>query len=302
LRDYHEIPLSYFTALWSSCENESQLSRFLSFPSTFCASMGPNPFNCGIKTVARKRDLMSPCFRVFGKSQFRANAGVLRLAIITFAQVKGGSGKTTAAMCTVAELVARGTSAAALDLDPNRPLGEFFQRVPELKQVEVAVPTSERRVSSLVRELSSRNDNVVIDLMGAATNDTQVAMALADLIIVPSQMSGTDLKCGVETWRQAAEAADISNRTIARAVLLARTSAGAVRPRVEGFLREQYERVGAHVLATSFGDRAVWKEMTYSAHIPHLHDRASNAAKNFISVFDEMMTLIGLRMAEANAA
>ena len=115
-----------------------------------------------------------------------------QVAIITFAQVKGGSGKTTAAMCTVAELVARGGTAAALDLDPNRPLSEFFRRVPELREVEVAVPSSDRRVSGLVRELASRHDNVVIDLMGAATNDTQVAMALADLVIVPSQMSGTD--------------------------------------------------------------------------------------------------------------
>jgi chromosome partitioning protein len=144
----------------------------------------------------------------------------------------------------------------------------------------------------LVRELATRHDNIVIDLMGAATNDTQVAMALADLVIVPSQMSGTDLKCGVETWRQAIEAAEISNRAIARGVLLARTSAGALRPRVESFLREQYKRVGAHVLATAFGDRAAWKEMTYSAHIPHLHDRDSNAARNFISVFEEMMALI----------
>ena len=214
------------------------------------------------------------------------------MAIITFAQVKGGSGKTTAAMCTVAELVARGTTVAALDLDPNRPLSEFFHRVPDLKHVEVGVPTSERRVSALVRELTTRHDNVVIDLMGAATNDTQVAMAVADLVIVPSQMSGTDLKCGVETWRQAAEAAEISNRNIARAVLLARTSSGATRPRVENFLREQYTRVGAHVLSSAFGDRAVWKEMTYTAHIPHLHDRNSNGAKNFIAVFDEMMSLI----------
>lgn len=228
--------------------------------------------------------------------------GNLHMAIITFAQVKGGSGKTTAAMCTIAELVARGDTVAALDLDPNRPLGEFFQRVPELQDVEAAVPTSERRVSSLVRELATRHDHVVIDLMGAATNDTQVAMALADLVIVPSQMSGTDLKCGVETWRQAAEAAEISNRSIARGVLLARTSAGALRPRVEAFLREQYKRVGAHVLTASFGDRAAWKEMTYSAHIPHLHDRESNAAKNFIAVFEEMMALIGSEATSAAAA
>jgi len=224
------------------------------------------------------------------------------MAIITFAQVKGGSGKTTAAMCTVAELVARGTSVAALDLDPNRPLGEFFGRVPELRDVAVSVPTSERRVSALVRELAARHDHVVIDLMGAATNDTQVAMALADLVVVPSQMSGTDLKCGVETWRQAAEAAEISNRRIARGILLTRTSAGALRPRVESFLREQYERVGAHVLLAAFGDRAAWKEMTYSAHIPHLHDRGSNAAKNFIAIFEEMMALIQSAAAAVAAA
>jgi chromosome partitioning protein len=224
------------------------------------------------------------------------------MAVITFAQVKGGSGKTTAAMCTVAELVARQTTVAALDLDPNRPLGEFFQRVDDLKHVEVAVPSNERRVSTLVRDLAKNHDNVVIDLMGAATNDTQVAMSVADLIIVPTQMSGTDLRCGVETWRQAEEAAEISRRPIARGVLLARTSSGAVRPRVEGFLREQYERVGAHVLSAAFGDRAVWKEMTYTTHIPHLHDRNSNAAKNFIAVFDEMMALIAALSPASTAA
>ena len=127
-------------------------------------------------------------------------------------------------------------------------------------------------------------------------------MALADLVIVPSQMSGTDRKCGVETWRQAVEAAEISNRTIAKGVLLARTSAGALRPRVEGFLREQYTRVGAYVLATSFGDRAAWKEMTYSAHIPHLHDRDSNAARNFIAVFEEMMELLRSAVPAVSAA
>lgn len=214
------------------------------------------------------------------------------MAIITFAQVKGGSGKTTTAMCTVAELVARNTTVAALDLDPNRPLGEFFARVPELHSVPVEAPTSDRRVSAIVRELASAHDHVVIDLMGASSNDTQVAMALSDLIVVPSQMSGTDLKCGVETWRQALDAAEVSNRTITTTVLLTRTSAGAVRPRVEAFLRQQYNRAGAHVLSAAFGDRAAWKEMTYSGYIPHLHDRSSNAAKNFIAVFDEMMALL----------
>jgi chromosome partitioning protein len=212
--------------------------------------------------------------------------------IITFAQTKGGSGKTTTAMCTVAELVARGSTVAALDLDPNRPLGGFFARVPELQDVQVAIPTPERRVSSLVRELAQAHEHVVIDLMGAATNDTQVAMSVADLIIVPSQMSETDFRCGMETWSQAAEAEEVTGRKIARAVLMVRTSSGAARPRVEGFLREQYEKQGARVMKAAFGDRAAWKEMSYSAHVPHLHDRGSSAAQNFVGIFDEMVELV----------
>ncbi len=214
------------------------------------------------------------------------------MAIITFAQTKGGSGKTTTAMCTVAELIVRGSTVAALDLDPNRPLGEFFARVPELKGVKVSIPSPDKRVSGLVKNLAQDHEHVVIDLMGAATNDTQVAMALADLILIPSQMSETDFRCGMETWSQAGEAEEVTKRPISRGVLLIRTSSGATRPRVEAFLREQYRKNGAHVLTTSFGDRAAWKEMSYSTHIPHLHERTSTAARNFIAVFDEIMSLI----------
>ena len=223
------------------------------------------------------------------------------MAIITFAQVKGGSGKTTLAKCTVAEFVARGRSVAAMDLDPNRPLGGFFARIPELARVEVAVPDGERRVSVLVRDLAARHDTVVIDLMGAATNDTQVAMALSDLVIVPSQMSEDDFRGGIETWRQVEEAEAVARRPIARGVLMVRTSSGAVRPRVEGFLREAYETAGARVLAASFGERTVWKEMSYANWVPPLHDRDSHAAQNFAAIFDEMQDLLAALPADAAA-
>jgi chromosome partitioning protein len=217
------------------------------------------------------------------------------MPIITFAQVKGGSGKTTLAKCTVAELAAREASVAALDLDPNRPLGRFFARIPELAGIEVAVPDGDRRVSHLVRDLAARHDHVVIDLMGAATNDTQVAMALSDLVVIPSQMSEEDFRGGIETWRQVEEAEAVARRPIARAVLMVRTSAGAVRPRVEGFLREAYAQAGAQVLAASFGDRTVWKEMSYAGWVPVLHERDGNAATNFAAIFDELMGVLAAR-------
>ena len=38
---------------------------------------------------------------------------------------------------------------------------------------------------------------------------TQVAMALSDLVVVPSQMSEDDFRGGIETWRQVEEAEEI---------------------------------------------------------------------------------------------
>lgn len=224
------------------------------------------------------------------------------MAIITFAQVKGGSGKTTLAKCMVAEFVARGASVAALDLDPNRPLGRFFAKVPELAAVEVATPDPQRRVSTLVRDLAARFDNVVIDLMGAATNDTQVALALSDLVVVPSQMSEDDFRAGIETWRQVEEAEAVARRRIARGVLLVRTASGAVRPRVEAFLREAYGQAGAHVLTAAFGERTVWKEMNYAGWVPPLHEREGNAAANFSAIFDELLALLASAAAEGTIA
>ncbi|MDR3401961.1 MAG: division plane positioning ATPase MipZ, partial [Chthoniobacter sp.] len=80
------------------------------------------------------------------------------MPILTLAQTKGGSGKTTTAEVLIAEFTQRGHSVAALDLDPNRPLSRFVTRAPALAGVEVALPTAEARVSDLIAALSARHD------------------------------------------------------------------------------------------------------------------------------------------------
>lgn len=220
------------------------------------------------------------------------------MAILTFAQSKGGSGKTTCTIATVAEFLARKQRVAIVDLDPGQPLATIYAQVKELAAIKIIVPPQDARLTKIVRDLSAEHDHIVIDLMGAATNETQIAMALSDLILIPSQLSGADLQCGLATWRQAQEAAEVTGRPIAAAVLMTRTASGAVRPRVEEHLRGQYAKHGVTVLGSAFGDRASWKEMAYSGIVPNLHDRESNASLNFQSIFDEMIALIGASKAQ----
>lgn len=213
------------------------------------------------------------------------------LPIITLAQTKGGSGKTTTAEVLIAEFVHRGYSVAAIDLDPNRPLGRFSARAAALSAVQVAVPNDDTRVSDLIASLSSRFDVTIIDLMGAATPDMMVAIGFSDLVIVPSQLSEPDVRCGIETWRMIQEVEQLGRREIAKSVLFTRTSP-ALRTRAQEHARKQYEKVGVKVLVNEFMERVAFKEMTFNGAAPNIQDRDSNAAKNVIAMFDEIVRLL----------
>ncbi len=213
------------------------------------------------------------------------------MPIITLAQTKGGSGKTTTAEVLIAEFAQRGLSVAAIDLDPNRPLGRFTARAPELSGVQIAVPNDNARVSDLIADLSRRFDVVIIDLMGAATPDMMVAIGFSDLVLVPSQLSEPDVRCGIETWRMIQEVERLGRREIAKAVLFTRTSP-ALRTRAQEHARRQYEKVGVRVLETEFMERVVFKEMTFNGAAPNIQDRESNAARNVISMFEEIIRLV----------
>jgi chromosome partitioning protein len=213
------------------------------------------------------------------------------LPIITLAQTKGGSGKTTMAEVLIAEFAHRGLSVAAIDLDPNRPLGRFIARAPALSGVRVAVPTESARVSDVIADLSGRFAAVIIDLMGAATPDMMVAIGFSDLVLVPSQLSEPDLRCGIETWRMIQEVEQLGRREIAKTVVFTRTSP-ALKTRAHEHARRQYEKVGVRVLETEFMERVVFKEMTFNGAAPNIQDRESNAAKNVITMFDEIIRLL----------
>ena len=213
------------------------------------------------------------------------------MPIITLAQTKGGAGKTTTAQVLVAEFVHRGMSVAAIDLDPNRVLSRFVARSRALEGVEVATPRDDVRVSDLIADLSKRYQAVVIDLMGGATPDMMVAIGFSDLVIVPSQVSEADVRCGIETWRMIQEVERLGRREIAKAVLFTRTPP-AIRTRAQEHVRKQYEKSGIPMLRSEFMERVAFKEMGFNGLPPNMTDREGNAARNVVAVCDEIFDLL----------
>lgn len=223
------------------------------------------------------------------------------MSVITLAQTKGGSGKTTTATCLVCECVHRGYRTAALDLDPSEALYNFVKRVPELAGVTNAKPANQRlhpeeTTGRLIHKLAREHDVVIVDLMGAETNDMTVAMGMADLVLIPSQFSLNDLTGGKRTWALAEQAEMTVRRGISKGILLTRAAPGSAVPTLERNVRAAYTSEGLRVLEEAFEDRVAFRNMTYSqketVFVPHLHDRESNAARNWLRIFEEILALL----------
>ncbi len=118
--------------------------------------------------------------------------------IITIAQQKGGSGKTTlAAHLAVAWSQKRGTRVAVLDVDPQGSLGEWFEAREE-HLGDAADNISFRTASGWgsrreARNLAKDHDFVIVDTPPKSDRDARPSIEAADLVAIPVQPSPVDL-------------------------------------------------------------------------------------------------------------
>lgn len=146
------------------------------------------------------------------------------MAVISVANAKGGSGKTTAAVLLATELVQRGARTALLDCDDLK-LAASWARAAGLG--DGLTLTDNVAASNLVghlKALRSSHEHIVIDLSGARDALVAFAAGLSDLVLVPVQGCAMDSRGAAHVLELVDLVSANAHKPINRAVVLSRVN------------------------------------------------------------------------------
>lgn len=182
------------------------------------------------------------------------------MPVISFANPKGGAGKTTSALLLACELADRGGSVVLVDADPEKWISQWAALPGKPGNIKVIGEVAEDTVVDVIDAAAAEAQFVIVDLEGTASLMVANAIGMSDLVIIPTQGATMDAKGAVKTLRLIRNQARMAKREIAHAVLLTRTSA-AVASRSLKNIREQLDAGGVEVFETSIVERAAYRDL-----------------------------------------
>lgn len=217
------------------------------------------------------------------------------MKIISFANAKGGSGKTTSAALLASGLCARGSNIALLDCDPLSPLYDWGQGAVSANAV-VARTVEPSKLMTEINRLKCRCDYAIIDLSGASAHMRALCFALSDLVLVPMQGSAMDARGASETIGLIKIVAENQRCVINTSVLLTRVSPLVVTNAVR-YAINIVHKLEVPLFGTPVVERSAYRDMfTSSANLLSTDQAAvsnlSKARKDVISLTDSVTSLV----------
>lgn len=182
------------------------------------------------------------------------------MPVISFANPKGGAGKTTTALLLATQLAENGAQVTIVDADPERWISQWAALPGCPDTIRVVNDVTEDSIVDILDAESARSQFVLVDLEGTASLMVANAIGMSDLVIVPIQGSSMDARGGAKIVRLITTQTRISRRRIPHAIVLTRTSA-AIRSRSLKNVLSDLEGTGIDMFETSIVERAAYRDL-----------------------------------------
>ncbi|OAN82390.1 chromosome partitioning protein ParA [Jannaschia sp. EhC01] len=219
------------------------------------------------------------------------------MPVISFANPKGGAGKTTCALLLAGQIADRGGKVCIVDADPERWISQWSASGASSSDIDVKSVTDPDMIIDNVIEASQRFAFVIVDLEGTASLAVAQAVGLSNLVLIPLQGASMDAKGAAKTIRLIESQSKMMGRPIEHHVVLTRTNA-ALMTRSLRNVRAQLDAAGVPVLSTPIVERAAYRDIfDFGLTLAELDGSATSnhpqAIKNAEDFMEEVIALLG---------
>lgn len=183
--------------------------------------------------------------------------------VISVVQQKGGVGKSTT-LCSIAAWHAKdGAKVAIIDTDPQRTCEHWAEK--QEVGVDVLYEDNDEQLAPAVQQLSERYDLVLIDTAGYKSAMAMYAIALSDLVLIPTKAAEPDAAGAVRTWKHVNSVAMTSAKKAKPYIFLTDVDK---RANITQAIKSVIEAQGAELISTPLWSLTGFKEMHSTGGLP----------------------------------
>lgn len=223
------------------------------------------------------------------------------MPVITFANTKGGAGKTTAALILATEFARCGARVTILDADPQHWISHWHELSGKIANIEVISSVTTASIQTHIRENRANTDYFIIDLAGAQSTLMATAIGLSDHVMIPIQGCAMDARGGAQVLELLCQLRDKAGIRINHSVVLTRVNS-VVTTRALQVVKQLLAERSVAVLDTPIIERAAFRDVfdyggTLQAMDPAKVSNLDKACENARAFGEEVRRLVPLRRA-----
>jgi chromosome partitioning protein len=197
------------------------------------------------------------------------------MSVITLTSRKGGVGKTLLAIVLAGSLAEEGADVALLDADANGSAHRWVSETHKGSTIHAYAEADAERLAELLPTLAERHAVLIVDTAGFGNQAAAVAIAGADLVLVPVTPGEADL---IEAQRTVAYVGGLARST--RRAIPVRVVANRIRRQttLSRHVLAELERLGLPRLQTVISETVAYGELTFAGELSEVGPAAEESA------------------------
>lgn len=182
------------------------------------------------------------------------------MPVITLANPKGGTGKSTTALVLGTRAVSNGYNVTIIDADPREVIFSWKEKGITKNKINVVGNINENNIIDIIKSRVNIDDIIIIDTEGISSLLLSRAISRSDLVLIPMQASNLDAFGASNILNLIKEEEKTFERSINSRILFTRTNP-IIQTKIEKEIKFDLEKNNISILKNYLHQRQAYNMM-----------------------------------------